>query len=1132
MTRRIQVSADASFLLTAAAGLPAETPEPPLRRWLSWLEAPGPWKWDPAAEAGGDFPQIGIAPPSPGDGPWSPAELTAGQDPAPPVEPGANPLPGLLRAGECVVEGEISDVTTLEPIAGAIVTAMGTGREDETDSQGRFRIAGLPEGETTLEALKLGYSSGTAVVVLRNGSVGEARIALRVKPDDTAEGEYLLPAESIVGEYTESNQGDFNLQLAMDTPTLAAGLSREEFKENVVSDAGEAIAKVSGANIVDGKYAVVRGLADRYITTTFNGAMIASADPSRKAVQLDLFPTNVIQAINVDKTYAPHLSGDFGGGAIDIITRSLPEERILDFTFRLSVNDGLEDGIYVHPNRSIGTFGDLGPGMPPVLEGQGPDGTPFFYDTGTLSEAELAERWRTLHDSSGMRPVRDDAEPGYSMGMTYGETFELANGMKLGVIGSAGYSKGDESNTSPVTNPVRTFQRDDYERGVEWVVFGSAALEMNDWNVLQGTYMRRIAAKDEVSHSRNIIDDEENLNYGGLLRNSAVNPANDYGPDAIYYGTAWDIAPLSRDLQIMQLSGKHGFTERGMRFNWSITDSTAVESRPHSTHFEYGTLDFSSKALAGQIARVQLELDSQAVRYATALRLPNPQSYNWQTIRQPMIDAGRLAIYNNFENSRRIIPDDTRAPVETIVHGEYSNSVPGKQRSSRRSEETTEDAFHSQFGATLPFYFEEDTDDRRFELGFGLSHLKKSRNSTARQYDLFIQNNSLTDPGYPSGVLNGPGGRGEELALNPGGISADFTGSSLNGPFYLNGLVENGLENIDTRLDQKAHYISGRLDWDNFFLLGGARFEEETYEIDIAGVPLSAFTDDQIASNLWESRDAEESVLPSLTAGLKTFDDRLGWLVAWSETVARPTFWEFIPSQTYDQAAGIGRRGNNTLQQTEISNYDIAVTYAPSERLSFRTSLFHKDLVNPLVTFFDEGILFYSDAYIDPATGGRTPFEATINGIEFEVDIQDIGPFSLKGNFTYISAVLDYTYVVAGVPTQVSSQLPYQPETILNLNLGYEHEPWDTTANLILNFTGDYPTVLKRTPADFEIRRDPITTLDLVISKTVETSWAEYVVRGGVKNLLDAVDTYYFGDDIFYSDQIGRSYFLEIEARF
>jgi hypothetical protein len=512
--------------------------------------------------------------------------------------------------------------------------------------------------------------------------------------------------------------------------------------------------------------------------------------------------------------------------------------------------------------------------------------------------------------------------------------------------------------------------------------------------------------------------------------------------------------------------------------------------------------------------------------------LPDPQSYTWETIKAPMYERGFDFIYDNFEQENQVIVNESLGRIDTSAHGSNSGSVPGKQRITRRSEVSEEDATHGQASGVLPYFFSKDDDDHFFEFGFGASALSKKRNTTARMYDLVIALNSPTDPGFTPGSLDGQGGLGEQIANNPDIISEYFNGTTNEGPYYTNSLTLNGLENIRTRLDQFSYYYSGLLQMGQHFLSGGVRFEKESYDIDIAGAPLSAFTDEQIEGNGWENRDTQESMLPSLTAGTAMFDEKLAVQFAWSQTVARPTFWEFIPSQTLDQSTGLARRGNNTLAQTEIDNFDFSMTFKPSENTLLRTSFFHKNLVRPLVTFLDNGTIQYADSNIDSNTGAVQDFTATINGVELEAEIENIGPFSIRGNFTYIDAQLDYFYNVGGESLAVVSKLPYQPTYLTNLNFGYEYEPWEFTANFLYNYNGDYPIILKLRPEDTEVSRNALHTFDLVLSKAIETQFVKYTVRGGVRNIFDAADTYLFGNQVFDSSITGRSYWMEIQMNF
>ena len=1038
-----------------------------------------------------------------------------------------------MPQGFCEVAGEVSD-DRLDPLAGVVIEVKGTVKTTETDKSGKFNLGTLPSGNVIIEASKLGYVTNTQSATALPGQKLNIRISLKLKPSDGAADETTLEEETVVGEFQEkSNAGDFNLAISLDAPKLTSGVNRDDFAKTAVSDAGEAIAKVSGANIVDGKYAVVRGLADRYVSTTFNGAQIASADPSRKAVQLDLFPTSAIESIQVNKTYSPELPGDFGGGAIDIITRTFPEQRIFSVQSKITYNDALDGKMYVQPNRDIGLLGEDVDPMPGVLEEKNPDGSVNFIDSNNTTTADLTDRWRIMHESQSLLPKQADAQFGYSQGMTYGETFQLENGMKLGVMTALSRSSGDSNNSSEINNQKRFYLKDEYSRSVEWAAYGSVALEIDERNRVQATFFKKHIAQDDISNATNIIDDEENLNYGNHLQNSTANPANDYGPDAIYYGAAWDITPLTRDLDIYQFKGEHQWSERGPKVSWSNTISKAVESRPHSTHFEYGILDFSSTALAGEIERVKGELDNQAVEYATLLGLPDPQSYNWETIKPVMYaDPSLMQIYDNYEAERALQIDDTKAPVNTVVHGTYSGSVPGKQISTRRTEKTIEDSAHRQLSGSIPFYFSDADDDHYFEFGIGASSLTKTRTTTARSYDLVLSANSANFGGFPPGALEGPGGRGEQFAANPDLIADSFNGTYNQGPYYNNALTRNGLENISTSLDQLAYYYSGHLQMGKTFVSGGVRFEKETYDIDIAGSPLSAFTDDQISGNGWENRDPSESVLPSVTAGTSLFDDKLSFLIAWSKTVARPTFWEFIPSQSVDQASGIGRRGNNELGQTQIDNFDLSTIFAPNEDTILRMSLFHKNLLKPLVQYYSNGVIGYSDSYKNPVTGLQSDYTATLNGIELEAEIQDIGPFSLKGNFTYIDAVLSYFNVVGTEASPVTSQLPFQPKYLANLNLGYEYEPWQFNANLVYNFNGDYPTILKLSPQDAEVTRKSIHTFDLVLSKAFQSFGADCTIKAGVKNIFHAEDTYLLRGKTYSNDNIGRSYWTELQISF
>jgi hypothetical protein len=103
-------------------------------------------------------------------------------------------------------------------------------------------------------------------------------------------------------------------------------------------NAADAVKRVVGATVVDGRYIFVRGLGDRYTNSMLNGSPLPSPEPDRQAVPLDMFPTLVISDLTVSKTFTPDMPGDFAGGSLDIHTRDLPHKFLFQSTLGLGFN--------------------------------------------------------------------------------------------------------------------------------------------------------------------------------------------------------------------------------------------------------------------------------------------------------------------------------------------------------------------------------------------------------------------------------------------------------------------------------------------------------------------------------------------------------------------------------------------------------------------------------------------------------------------------------------------------------------------------------------------------------------------------------------------------------------------------
>jgi len=95
-------------------------------------------------------------------------------------------------------------------------------------------------------------------------------------------------------------------------------------------DAAEALKRVTGLAVEDGRFVTIRGQPKRYTKTTLNGAPLPSPDPIRRIAPLDLFPTNILSEVSVSKSYDASQPGSFGGGLIDLRTVAEPDETFIE----------------------------------------------------------------------------------------------------------------------------------------------------------------------------------------------------------------------------------------------------------------------------------------------------------------------------------------------------------------------------------------------------------------------------------------------------------------------------------------------------------------------------------------------------------------------------------------------------------------------------------------------------------------------------------------------------------------------------------------------------------------------------------------------------------------------------------
>ena len=159
----------------------------------------------------------------------------------------------------------------------------------------------------------------------------------------------LLIAPMMIAQEIEEVvvSGSFIPDEKRDTSEISAILDSSEIERTGDDNIAIALTRLTGLSLVRGKYVYVRGLGERYSAATLNGSNLPSPEPLKRVVPLDLFPTQIIDSSVIQKTYSADMPAEFGGGIIEIETKPVPTERILDFSFSSGFNDAtsLSDGL-------------------------------------------------------------------------------------------------------------------------------------------------------------------------------------------------------------------------------------------------------------------------------------------------------------------------------------------------------------------------------------------------------------------------------------------------------------------------------------------------------------------------------------------------------------------------------------------------------------------------------------------------------------------------------------------------------------------------------------------------------------------------------------------------------------------
>jgi TonB-dependent receptor len=463
-------------------------------------------------------------------------------------------LLGAMVARAGTIEGTVSDDKSGEVLIGANIRVVGTDLGGFTDIDGKFAIRGVPAGTYSLRVFYTGYTTKvvTGIIVLTDGITPAA---IKLEPVSQDQGDALRIDDTYITAERVTNTYASILMERQRSAVIGDAISAEQIRLSPDGTSSEVLKRVTGLSIVDDKFVFVRGVTDRYNSTTLNGATVTGTDTDadKKSFNFDLIPSQLINNTVVVKAATPDLPGDFSGGLVQVSTLDFPSDFLLTAGAEVGHDEvSSKQGILVAPggDEDWKAKDDGSRALPPDLEGD------------ELAQA-LSNTWGTS---------ADDSRRNQSYGLAIGDRYGVGGG-EIGFIASGTYKnnyKVEEYAQAPIDSGdvLPIFEYDGYRYKHRYQIGGLLNLTYLPWHnhkfSFENNYSR--SAEDKVAQAAGI---DKNTNESTLQT------------------IEWD----QRDLYLGQAAGSHTFDflrELGLDWRWSYSTSKAQE--PDRKYVKYQRL--------------------------------------------------------------------------------------------------------------------------------------------------------------------------------------------------------------------------------------------------------------------------------------------------------------------------------------------------------------------------------------------------------------------------------------------------------------------------------------------------------------------------------------------------------------
>lgn len=233
-------------------------------------------------------------------------------------------------------------------------------------------------------------------------------------------------------------RGTRNRNIARTSTQVISVLSSTDIARTGEGNIAGALGRVTGLSVVGNGFVYVRGLGDRYSLALLNGSPLPSPEPLRRVVPLDLFPSAVIASSLVQKTYSANFPGEFGGGVINLTTKTAPKEDFLSIGAGIGLDSETTGSLgytYFGSKSDWTGFDDGSRNTPPALAAFLASGRRISEGTvnSTAIAGQLVNGRNAIVQRNSMIP------PNWSATLTGGKSHDLG-GATLGIIANFGFN--------------------------------------------------------------------------------------------------------------------------------------------------------------------------------------------------------------------------------------------------------------------------------------------------------------------------------------------------------------------------------------------------------------------------------------------------------------------------------------------------------------------------------------------------------------------------------------------------------------------------------------------------------------------------------------------------------------------